>query len=91
MCRGDLTSLRHVTASNGVRRVRGWRLIMSLSNSLQKLASYRSNSSRESQNVFKIGSELLKTGNAPRDEEGIADRLRTRYSLLTVRVQDGPF
>ncbi|KAF5313434.1 hypothetical protein D9611_008481 [Ephemerocybe angulata] len=45
---------------------------MSLSDSLQKLASYRVNNSRASQDVFKKGEALLKAGKAPRDEEGWA-------------------
>ncbi|TFK29527.1 tetratricopeptide repeat domain 35 [Coprinopsis marcescibilis] len=45
---------------------------MSVSSALQKLASYRVNNNRASQEVFKRGSIILKSGTSPRGEEGWA-------------------
>ena len=43
--------------------------IMSVSSALQRLASYRANNSRASQDVFKHGHSLLKAGVTPKNDE----------------------
>ena len=43
---------------------------MSVSSALHKLASYRANNSRQSWDVLKQGTTLLKAGKAPAGDDG---------------------